>query len=383
YAGDLQQLFELALKPDTKPAHQAAILRALAQAVQTRKMRPTGELEALQQLFRSDNPAVQQAAIECAGLWKIGSLEQPIRELALSDQTRLALRKTSLHALARLGGKENQQLLLKQSEGAESEALAIAAVAALAEMNVKLAAAQTVKLMETVTSPDQLTALSNIFLQRKGGAEVLVHALKRKNIAKDAAIHLGRSIQSTGRSNPALAKAIAVAGGLSSSGAPQPVNLSPEEMASMIHAVKTEGNARRGEAIFRREDLSCLKCHAIGGAGGKVGPDLISLGGSSQPDYIVDSLLNPNKAVKENYNAVTVVTLQGKVYSGVLVRRSDSQLVLRDVNDNIMNIPLEQIDEESPAASLMPVGLLEKLTQQELTDLVRFLTELGKTDAYT
>lgn len=382
-AGDLQQLYELALKPDTKPGHQAAILRTLAQAVQARKIRPTGELEALQQLFRSKNPAVQQAAIECAGLWKIASLQQPIRELAQSDQTGLELRKTSLYALARLGGKENQQLLLKQSKSAESEALSIAAVAALAEMNVKLAATQTVDLMQTVTSPDQLAALSNIFLQRKGGTGVLVNALKGKTIAKDAAIHLGRSIQSTGRSNPELAKAIAVAGGLSSSGAPQPVNLSPEEMADMIHAVKTKGDARRGEAIFRREDLSCLKCHAIGGAGGKVGPDLISLGGSSQPDYIVDSLLNPNKAVKENYNAVTVVTLQGKVFSGVLVRRSDSQLVLRDVNDNIINIPLDQIDEEAPAASLMPVGLLEKLTQPELTDLVRFLTELGKTDAYT
>ncbi|MCA9014946.1 MAG: sorbosone dehydrogenase, partial [Planctomycetaceae bacterium] len=78
-----------------------------------------------------------------------------------------------------------------------------------------------------------------------------------------------------------------------------------------------------------------------------------------------------------------VVTDQGKVFSGILVRRTDSQLVLRDVNDNIMNIPLDQIDEETPAASLMPVGLLDKLTQQELIDLVRFLSELGKTEAYT
>jgi putative heme-binding domain-containing protein len=250
-------------------------------------------------------------------------------------------------------------------------------------MNLNLAAQQTVSLMSQITAPEQLSALANIFLQRKGGAGILVNALKEKTIAKDAAIQLGRLIQSTGQTNPQLAKAIAVAGGLTSSGAPQPVMLSPEEMASMINDVKTKGDAHRGEAIFRREDLSCLKCHAIGGAGGKVGPDILSLGGSAQLDYIVDSLLNPNKAVKENYNAVTVVTDQGKVFSGVLVRRTDSQLVLRDVNDNIMNIPLDQIDEEAPAASLMPVGLLDKLTQQELIDLTRFLSELGKTEAYT
>ena len=382
-ANDLQQLFALALKADTKPAQQAAILRTLSQAFQARKVRPTGDLSSLQQLFASKNLSVQQAAIDCAGLWKIESLQQPIRELAQSDQTRLALRKSCLFALARFGGIENQDVLENLSIDGDSQDLRIAAVAALAEMNLKLAARQTVSLMKEITASDQLSALSNIFLQRKGGAGVLVNALKGKKIAKDAAIQLGRLIQSTGRSNPNLANAIAVAGGLSSSGAPQPVKLSPKEMASMINDVKTKGDAHRGEAIFRREDLSCLKCHAIGGAGGKVGPDIISLGGSAQPDYIVDSLLDPNKAVKENYNAVTVITDQGKVFSGILVRRTDSQLVLRDVNDKIINVPLDQIDEEVPAASLMPVGLLDKLTQQELVDLTRFLSELGKTEAYT
>ena len=382
-AGDLKQLYEVALKPEAKPALQSAILRTLAQAEQARKVRPAGDLSSLQQLFKSNNQGVKIAAIECAGLWKIESLQEPIRELADTEQSNQALRKASLHALARLGGKSNQEMLLQWSGNVDSPDLAIAAVSALAEMNLKLAAGQAVKLMGEIDTPQQLSALSNLFVQRKGGAGVLVNALKGQKISKDAAIQLGRLIQSSGRSNPQLAKAIATAGGLSGSGAPQPVNLSKEEMARLIQEVKTSGNPQRGEAIFRREELSCLKCHAIGGAGGKVGPDIISLGGSSQPDYIVDSLLNPNKAVKENYNAVTVVTLQGKVHSGVLVRRTDTQLVLRDANDKLMNVPLEQIDEETPAASLMPVGLLDKLTRQELVDLVRFLSELGKTDAYT
>ena len=380
---DLQQLFAHALDAKTKPAQQAAILRALAQAFQARKVRPAGNLGELQLLFGSKDTAVQQAAIDCAGLWKIESLQTPIRELAESGKTQAGLRNTSLFALARLGGKENQTLLLNLSQKDPSVDLRIAAIAALAEVNVKQAAAQAVSLMNGDAAPAQLSAVVNIFLQRKGGVGVLVNALKGKTISKDAAIQLSRLVQSSGRGNPNLEKAIATAGGLSSSGAPQPVKLSPEEMAQLIKEVRTSGNPQRGEAIFRRENLSCLKCHAIGGAGGKVGPDIISLGGSSQPDYIVDSLLDPNKAVKENYNAVTVVTEQGKVHSGVLVRRTDSQLVLRDANDNLMNVPLDQIDDETPAASLMPVGLLDKLTRQELVDLVRFLSELGKTDAYT
>ncbi|MFK7776828.1 MAG: HEAT repeat domain-containing protein, partial [Gimesia sp.] len=382
-AQNFQQLFALATKPDTTNSQKTLILRSLAKAFQARKVRPAGDLGGLQDLFASQSLPVQTASIDCAGLWKIQSLQTSIHELAESKQTKNALRKSSLYAMARFGGKENENRLLKLSGNGESTDLRIAAVAALAEMNINRAAKQSVTLMSEITTSPELSALSNIFLQRKGGAGVLLNALKGKSISKDAAIQLGRLIQSSGRANPQLAKAIAIAGGMTGSSAPQAVNLSPKEMATMISDVKANGNAQRGESIFRREDLSCLKCHAIGGAGGKVGPDMISLGGSAQLDYIIDSLLNPNKAVKENYNAITVVTDKGKVFSGVLVRRTDSELILRDVNDKMINIPLDQIDEQVPAASLMPVGLLEKLTQDELRDLVQFLSELGKTEAYT
>ncbi|MCA9017519.1 MAG: HEAT repeat domain-containing protein, partial [Planctomycetaceae bacterium] len=118
-ANDLQQLFDLALKADTKPAQQAAILRTLSQAFQARKVRPAGDLSTLQKLFTSKNLPVQQAAIDCAGLWKIEALQTPIRELAESADTKMELRKSCLYALARFGGKENQELLLNLSGNAD------------------------------------------------------------------------------------------------------------------------------------------------------------------------------------------------------------------------------------------------------------------------
>ena len=178
---DLQQLFAHALDAKTKPAQQAAILRALAQAFQARKVRPAGNLGELQQLFGSKDPAVQQAAIDCAGLWKIESLQTPIRELAESGKTQAGLRNTSLFALARLGGKENQTLLLNLSQKDPSMDLRIAAIAALAEVNVKQAAAQAVSLMNGDAAPAQLSAVANIFLQRKGGRGCSGECSERKN----------------------------------------------------------------------------------------------------------------------------------------------------------------------------------------------------------
>lgn len=135
---------------------------------------------------------------------------------------------------------------------------------------------------------------------------------------------------------------------------------------------------RRGEAIFRRKDLNCLKCHAIAGAGGQVGPSLESIGASAQPDYLVDSLLQPNKQVKENYHAMVVVTDEGKVFTGIKIRQTDSELVLRDVEDREHSIPLNSIEEQAQSGSIMPSGLVDGLTRSELVDLVRFLSELGK-----
>jgi putative heme-binding domain-containing protein len=124
--------------------------------------------------------------------------------------------------------------------------------------------------------------------------------------------------------------------------------------------------------------LNCLKCHAIAGAGGQVGPGLESIGASAQPDYLVDSLLEPGKAVKENYHALTVATSDGKVYTGIELRQTASELVLRDVEGRDVSIPTSGVDEQKEAGSLMPVGLTDSLTRPELIDLVRFLSELGK-----
>src|SRR5207249_3076991 len=127
------------------------------------------------------------------------------------------------------------------------------------------------------------------------------------------------------------------------------------------------------EAIFRRKDLSCLQCHAIAGAGGTVAPDLLSLGASSPVDYIIDSLLLPNKAIKENYNATIVTTKDGDQITGIRVRQTDKELVLRDATRDAVAIPLSNIRGTRDGGSIMPQGLTDMLTHRELVDLIRFL----------
>jgi len=99
-------------------------------------------------------------------------------------------------------------------------------------------------------------------------------------------------------------------------------------------------------------------------------------------DYLIDSILDPNKAIKDGFQGYTIVTQSGDVYSGIKVRQDAKQLVLRDNAHQEIPILLSQIKARKEIGSLMPNGLADFLTHQELLDLVKFLSELGKVGAY-
>src|SRR5262249_33766305 len=127
----------------------------------------------------------------------------------------------------------------------------------------------------------------------------------------------------------------------------------------------------------------CQKCHAIAGAGGQVGPDLTSIGASAQIDYLIESILLPNKAIKENYHSLNVATKDGRFLSGIPIRQTEKELVLRDAEDKEVSMPLRDIEARDQDGSRMPEGLADTLTRAELIHLVRFLSELGKVGPYS
>src|SRR5439155_2775252 len=162
-----------------------------------------------------------------------------------------------------------------------------------------------------------------------------------------------------------------------------PRALTSAEMAAMVAEVQKQGDPARGEAVFRRKDQACLKCHAIAGAGGQVGPDLVSIGASAQVDYLIESILLPNKIIKENYHSLVVATKDGKLHTGIKVRETNTELILRNADDKEISVPLNSIEERGNGGSLMPEGLADPLTRGEIVDLVRFLSEVGKVGRYS
>jgi putative heme-binding domain-containing protein len=138
------------------------------------------------------------------------------------------------------------------------------------------------------------------------------------------------------------------------------------------------GDAARGELVYRRPELKCIACHSIGGAGGKVGPDMTSLGAAAPLDYLVESVLLPNKTIKEGFHSLTLTTTAGRSFTGILVRETDREVILRDADNKEIAVAKNTIDERTPGGSLMPAGLVDALFDGERDDLFKFLSELGK-----
>ncbi len=159
-------------------------------------------------------------------------------------------------------------------------------------------------------------------------------------------------------------------------------NVTAAQLSQWAAQVRVKGDAARGEAVFRRKELSCFQCHAIGGAGGQVGPDFMSLGASAPMDYLVESILVPDAKQKEGFVSMQVLTKSGDILSGVRVRQTDKELVLRDAARDEMIIPIDKIELKKEIGSIMPAGLADLLTDGEFLDLVRFLSELGKPGPY-
>ena len=133
---------------------------------------------------------------------------------------------------------------------------------------------------------------STPFCERKNGAALLAAALADKKLPPDVAKVGVRAVRISGRDAPALIDALTKAGGLTFGA--RGADRSEMKADGRRRAKHGRPGPRRG--IFRRKDMVCLKCHAIAGAGGQVGPDLTSIGASAQVDYLIESILLPNKA---------------------------------------------------------------------------------------
>ena len=373
-SGNAQQVASLVVQAAGQD-DSLSIQKALA-ATRQRKLVVALSADDSALLLDADNPQLRSAGLKAIGQWKVADFIAKLKSVVNDATTSIGERMAAAEGLA-LGGQPNELAAIANDQDGPN-ILRKHAAALLTGLQPRRAAAITADLLAALDTNDHPEDLVRSFMAVKQGEVFLAEAVAGKTLDAAIAREMLRIVRESGRAASELQSALKKAGNIKSR-----KQMSVEDRAALLQLAKNEVTAADGELIYRNPTLGCLKCHAIGGAGGKVGPDMVSLGGSAQPDYLLESLLDPNAKVKENYHTIVVVTTEGKLLSGVQVKQSKDEVVIRNAENKLVTIPRGEIEEISPGLSLMPEGQIDTLTDSEIASLVRFLSELGRTPEYT
>jgi len=137
------------------------------------------------------------------------------------------------------------------------------------------------------------------------------------------------------------------------------------------------GDVRRGQAVFGSAKAACTACHKVAYVGGLIGPDLTKIGSIRGEKDLLESIVFPSASFVRSYEPVKVETKDGKTFNGILKADRPDEVVLTVSATEEVRITRKDIDEMKPGTvSIMPAGLDQQLTKQELADLVAFLKSL-------
>jgi putative heme-binding domain-containing protein len=355
---------EFALNPERfhhngvyQPDFHAAILGELANA----KAKPGGAVGgALKQLIAQPHETVQVHAVTLAGLWAVKERGPIVEALARDEGASLPLRRAALKAMVRL------QADVTFATADQSASMRAAAAEALTVSSLGTAATHAADLL---TSADAATIdlgpLLSAFFAHPRGPRQLANVLKKRDLNAATAAHALQALYTSGKTSQGL---VAVLQGVS-----QTSPYSELYVSELVAGAKAKGDPTRGAAL----SASCLACHQIGETGGIVGPDLSAIGNTLTADRIVEELLWPGRQVKEGYTLLQVTRQDGSVVQGFERITRQGGIALRELTvDRLVTIPKGEIRTKTQMGSAMPTGLTAAYSEQQLFDLIAYLTSL-------
>jgi putative heme-binding domain-containing protein len=139
------------------------------------------------------------------------------------------------------------------------------------------------------------------------------------------------------------------------------------------------GDATRGEQVFMGEKSKCSSCHRVGKKGKAVGPDLTTIGANRSASDLLESIVFPSASIVRDYESHKVLTADGHVLTGLVIAESTDTIELQQSNGDKVKIHQDDVEQISASSvSVMPAGLDEALTEQDMLDVVRYLQDLTK-----
>ena len=377
-AEQLNFLAEMARTQGNPYAGEAA--NGLLVAARNRGVFPTNhKVEALQTLFAWDDEHIQKTACALAGYWESEEFIDLLKQKLRNSNTSYAIQESAAQSLAKFETDDIDKFFAKMVAEDHPISTTRLAVSALVRVDLDKGIEAITNVFEKELDEATISYLIRTIIRKEGAFAALSAALKGKGktIHAKTAIHAARFVQTSGREGAGeLVAALASVGDIKINS----TDSNNRQRIIGLMAKLKDGNAEQGKEVYHRPKLACVSCHKLKGVGlTDIGPDLGSIGASAPADYIIESLIDPSKKIKEGYKSSAITTETGDFYQGSIIFEDANRITIKTAEG--MEVPIQKSkikSRETSKVSMMPAVQRDALKESELIDLLKYLTELGK-----
>lgn len=336
-------------------------------------------LEAISRLKGMDidaNPALRKSVLKVLDAVKgTPKAVEIVRDFDLKDQAGAMLDYAATHPTDSSGVDAVRYALANMDEATIAAKLVgtNAIVAGLVQAIGNSAENLGVKFLQPIIKDTQRDVsmrrlAMNGLAQTQDGANFLLDLAKEKKLPNDLKLATSSALRSVRW--PEIAKqANELFPPLQGQGA--------EALPPITELVKRTGDPKKGAEVFRRDTVGCIKCHQVNGEGVDIGPKLSEIGTKLGKDALYEAILDPSAGISFGFEAWRVELKNGDEAFGLIVSETPEELTVKAQTGITTRYKKNEIARrEVQKLSLMPVGLQQAMTTQELVDLVEYLSTL-------
>ncbi|TDI70093.1 MAG: c-type cytochrome, partial [Bacteroidetes bacterium] len=330
--------------------------------------------KAVKNLFTFDDESIQETACALTGYWKSKEFIDVLKQKLSRSNTSYGIQESAAQSLAMFDTDDIRKFFAQIVAEDRSMSLTKLAVSALVRLDLTEGVEAIIELLITEPDKETIIYLINTIIKKEGAFKAFVIAIDGRTLATKTASQASRIVQASGREGAEeLMAALAKAGSV------KIATTNGQRTLDLIAKLK-DGDAEKGKEIYHRPELACISCHKLKGVGlTDIGPDLGSIGASAPADYIIESLIEPSKKIKEGFKSSIITTKNGDFYAGSIIFENAKMIRIKTSAGAEVSIQKSKIkSRETSKVSMMPAGLTDALNEGELIDLLKYITELGK-----
>ena len=296
--------------------------------------------------------------------YEVKTENENLLKLALTKPNR-SVGRNAAGILLKLGGSKLAWNVINGKEEAQKDSLLIA----LARVGSK----SSIDILQTVAlSPKYSMPLRKKAAQKIGnswsGEERVLEILKTKKAPSELIPDIVISVSGAWRSNVRTE----AAGYLPD--AQKNKNMQPAPSMQELSALKP--NVAEGGKIF---NSMCITCHQVGSAGYDFGPKLTEIGSKLPKEALLETIVHPSKGIGFGYESWELKMKDGSSISGIISSKTETDIVMKFPGGSTKEIKTADVERMTQVkASMMPEGLYQSMSKQDLANLLEYLSGLKK-----